>query len=375
MQQKFEEKYASLSEAQKKDPLWFNSLANSYAKEHHVRRVDFLDATGNRYFHYESEKKLSPIFEKRFDEMLPNELGTSLHHLIPSADGVHILFYMIRLLFNHEKEVIIKIAIPIENHMIKALDVYIETMVITTIMTISLVVLLIFPIVYQQFRQLQDSEIKLLQSNLGTIRALGNSIAQRDSDTHEHNYRVTYYAIELAKLYGLRSERFGSILKGSFLHDIGKIGIPDSILHKPSKLTEEEFEIMKEHVNLGLKTIKQIEWLNDAQGIVGGHHEKFDGTGYPLGIKGEEISIEARIFAVVDVFDALTSKRPYKEPYSIEKSLAIIQESSGSHFDPKVVFLFESIAFELHEKLVNMHAHELGEATMALARPYQEFLL
>jgi HD-GYP domain-containing protein (c-di-GMP phosphodiesterase class II) len=133
------------------------------------------------------------------------------------------------------------------------------------------------------------------------------------------------------------------IRRGALLHDMGKIGIPDSILHKPDKLTDEEWTIMRTHPQLAYEMLYPIEYLRPALEIPLTHHEKWDGTGYPRGLKGEEIPIVARLFAVVDVWDALTSDRPYRPAWSQEESLTYIREQSGKHFDPQVVELFFNV--------------------------------
>ncbi|WP_434620184.1 HD-GYP domain-containing protein [Azospirillum sp. B2RO_4] len=194
----------------------------------------------------------------------------------------------------------------------------------------------------------------LLDANIGMLTALGSAIAKRDSDTNAHNYRVTVLAIRLAEALGLEEAAIRQLVKGAFLHDVGKIAIPDSILLKPGKLDAEEFAVMKTHVVHGLDIVGSSDWLADAADVVGGHHEKFDGSGYPQGLKGEAIPISARIFAVADVFDALTSRRPYKEPMSYAATMDILADGAGKHFDPVVLARFTAIAGGLHERLTAM---------------------
>jgi HD-GYP domain-containing protein (c-di-GMP phosphodiesterase class II) len=160
---------------------------------------------------------------------------------------------------------------------------------------------------------------------------------------------------------GLDAPAMRALLKGAFLHDVGKLGIRDSILLKPGKLDVAEFGEMKHHVPHGLDIIERSSWLRDAAGVVGHHHEKWDGSGYGTGLRGEEIPLSARIFAVADVFDALTSRRPYKEPLSFEEAMAILEKGRGSHFDPAVLDLFSRMARELHGRL----AGEEGETPRA----------
>lgn len=213
--------------------------------------------------------------------------------------------------------------------------------------SIVMVVLFTFPIVLRQYKKILDEHEQLISSNFNTLIAFGNAVEKRDSDTDEHNYRVAYYALEIAKVLTLPKEFCQTLIKGSILHDIGKIGISDTILLKPSQLSHEEFSTMQKHVELGLEMIRDISCLKETQNIIEYHHEKFDGSGYPKGLKGKHIPLEARIFALVDVFDALTSKRPYKEPFSLEKSLQIITSEKGKHFDPSIVDAFLMISHDV----------------------------
>lgn len=194
---------------------------------------------------------------------------------------------------------------------------------------------------------------KIKQSNIDMIYAMGKAIALRDSDTGAHNYRVAWLATELAEAYGLDDDAMKALILGSYLHDIGKIAISDTILLKPGKLTDDEMVIMKTHVQEGAVMVDGIAWLSDAKTVIEAHHEKWDGGGYPNALVGEAIPISARIFAIADVFDALCSKRPYKEPFSYSKAASIIQESKGSHFDPSLVELFEGIAKRLYDTVSN----------------------
>jgi HD-GYP domain-containing protein (c-di-GMP phosphodiesterase class II) len=151
---------------------------------------------------------------------------------------------------------------------------------------------------------------------------------------------VTELSIKLAQAMDMSDEEIVHMRHGALLHDMGKIGIPDSILHKSDDLTEQEWAIMRQHPQFAFEMLNSIEYLREALEIPYFHHEKWDGTGYPQGLKGEQIPIAARIFAVADVWDALTSDRPYRPAWSREAALNYIQEQSGKHFDPQVVELF-----------------------------------
>jgi len=211
---------------------------------------------------------------------------------------------------------------------------------------------LLYPIILNLLSRVSGLTVNLLDSNLETLQVLGSAIAKRDSDTDAHNYRVTIFSVRLAEATGLDQQSIQKLIKGAFLHDVGKIGVRDNILLKPGKLDEEEFEVMKTHVKHGLDIVSRSNWLHDAIDVVGFHHEKFDGKGgYDQGLKEESIPLNARIFAIADVFDALTSKRPYKDPFPFEKSIAILEEGRGNHFDPVLVDTFISIAQPLYDLL------------------------
>jgi len=139
---------------------------------------------------------------------------------------------------------------------------------------------------------------------------------------------------------GLSEERLILIKRGALLHDIGKMGIPDTILHKPEELTDEELQIMRKHPQLAYDMLEPIAYLRDALNIPYCHHEKWDGTGYPRGLAGTQIPLEARLFAIVDVWDAITTDRPYRKGWSRQKALNYIREQSGKYFDPKLVEMF-----------------------------------
>ncbi len=190
------------------------------------------------------------------------------------------------------------------------------------------------------FHNLERANIELLQSYDATIEGWAYALDLRDKATEGHSQRVTKMTLELALQMGVMEEKLASIRRGALLHDIGKMGIPDSILLKPGKLTDEEWKIMHRHPEYAYRMLSAVEYLRPALEIPYCHHEKWDGTGYPRGLKGSEIPLAARIFAVVDIYDALTSERPYRKAWSKEKTLAYIREQSGKHFDPPVVEVF-----------------------------------
>ena len=178
-----------------------------------------------------------------------------------------------------------------------------------------------------------------------TILALGSALETRDTETQAHSLRVACYATLLASELGINdTDQMIDIERGAFLHDIGKIGVPDHILKKPESLSPGEWEVMKKHPEIGKKLIEGIAFLKGATKTVYCHHERYDGSGYPQGLRGENIPIEARIFAVVDAFDALTSERPYRNAIPIPETIERIQANSGTQFDPGVMQAFVEIA-------------------------------
>ena len=190
------------------------------------------------------------------------------------------------------------------------------------------------------FNNLQKSNLELALAYDRTLEGWSRALELRDQETQGHTKRVADIAVKLAKSIGVSDQEITHLHRGALLHDIGKIAIPDSILLKPGKLTEEEWVIMREHPIHARKLLEPIDFLGNAIDIPYFHHEKWDGTGYPLGLKGEEIPLSARIFTVVDVWDALTSKRSYRDAWDEDKTMEYIKEQSGSHFDPKIVVAF-----------------------------------
>ncbi|HZE73229.1 MAG TPA: HD domain-containing phosphohydrolase [Pyrinomonadaceae bacterium] len=198
-------------------------------------------------------------------------------------------------------------------------------------------------LVEQRTAELDRTLDSLEDAYRSTLRALTAALETRDSETHGHSERVVSYSLRLGREYGLNSAQMKSLEFGSLLHDIGKIGVPDSILRKPAKLTEEEWVQMREHPVHGQQILRGIEFLEGAARVVAQHHEKWDGSGYPLGLKAEDIDLNARIFAVADAFDAMTSDRVYRRGKSYEAASQELDDWAGRQFDPKVVEAFHRV--------------------------------
>ncbi|WP_084332466.1 HD-GYP domain-containing protein [Marinobacterium jannaschii] len=194
-----------------------------------------------------------------------------------------------------------------------------------------------------------ERTLELEHSQLAAIRMLGRAAEYKDNETGTHVIRMSYYSKILAAALGWPAREQHLIFQASPMHDIGKIGVPDAILRKPGKLDADEWDVMLEHPIIGARIIdsqfhdlKSSPLLEMARRIALSHHEKWDGSGYPKGLKGEEIPVEGRIVAIADVFDALTSKRPYKDAWSVEDAMALLEEQAGKHFDPGLIELFRN---------------------------------
>jgi len=192
----------------------------------------------------------------------------------------------------------------------------------------------------QERAKLREANTQLLSAYEATIEGWSHAMDLRDRETEGHSQRVTQLTVKMSQALGLGNDDIMHIRRGALLHDMGKIGVPDAILHKPGPLTDDEWILMRKHPQFAFDMLYPIEYLRPALEIPLSHHEKWDGTGYPRGLKGEEIPMAARIFAVVDVWDALTSDRPYRPAWSEEQALTYIREQSGKHFDPDAVDLF-----------------------------------
>lgn len=192
----------------------------------------------------------------------------------------------------------------------------------------------------QLFHNLQQSNIELLQAYDATIEGWSRALDLRDKETEGHTQRVTEMAMRLGQKLGLSDQDLKYMRWGGLLHDIDKMAVPDRILLKPEALTPEEWEIMRQHPSFSLQMLSPIQYLKPALDIPYCHHERWDGSGYPRGLKREEIPLAARIFAVADVFDGLTSDRPYRTRWTELQAKEYIRQHAGSIFDPQIVYMF-----------------------------------
>jgi response regulator RpfG family c-di-GMP phosphodiesterase len=205
--------------------------------------------------------------------------------------------------------------------------------------------------VEQRTKQLQTAMKRIEHTYDETLEALGAALDLRDTETEGHSRRVSRFCLEMAKAMGCAAEQLKQIARGSYLHDIGKIGIPDSILLKPGRLNEEETAVMQTHARVGYDLVSRIGFLAPAAEIVLTHQERYDGTGYPQGLVGDEIPLGSRIFAVADTLDAMTSDRPYRLALPLSAARAEIARESGRQFDPEVVRVFLALPEQVWEKI------------------------
>jgi putative nucleotidyltransferase with HDIG domain len=201
------------------------------------------------------------------------------------------------------------------------------------------------------FKQERARTQELRRSYMATVRALSNAVEARDAYTGKHAERVTAYGMEIARAFGLPLSEMPELEFGFLLHDVGKVAIPDAILYKPSSLTEEERALMARHPVVGAEIVSGIEFLSEAIEVVRSHHERWDGDGYPDGLAGDEIPLAARVFAVADVLDALTTDRPYRSACPLGDARQMILAESGGQFDPRAVEAFDAIEDETFERI------------------------
>jgi ribonuclease P protein subunit RPR2 len=198
----------------------------------------------------------------------------------------------------------------------------------------------------ETFKEERQRSQQLRASYMATVRALASAVEARDAYTSKHAERVAAYGLELARALGLALGDHPEIEFGFLLHDVGKVAIPDAILFKPRPLDREERLVMERHPEIGEQILREIEFLGPAKEVVRHHHERWDGHGYPDGLAGESIPIAARVFAVADALDALTTTRPYRPAVAIPRARQIIVAESGRQFDPSVIAAFESLRDE-----------------------------
>jgi putative nucleotidyltransferase with HDIG domain len=203
----------------------------------------------------------------------------------------------------------------------------------------------------ETFKEERSRREELRLSYMATVRALSNAVEARDAYTSKHAERVAAYALEIGRAQGITLSDSEEIEFGFILHDIGKVAIADAILYKPGRLTDKERALMEQHPVIGAEIVRGIEFLGAATEVVRSHHERWDGSGYPDGLAGEQIPLAARVFSVADVLDALTTERPYRPASTLQVARRTITEQGGRQFDPRVVEAFNSIPDATFERI------------------------
>ncbi len=244
------------------------------------------------------------------------------------------------------------------------------TALATVVVIILLTAMILVPVIASMNRRLIHFSGQLMQANIELLDVVGSAIALRDTTTNSHNYRVTLYAVALAEALNLPKAAIRDLIVGAFLHDVGKIGVSDVILRKPGPLDTKEQCLMQAHVHFGVELASKSRWLGNAREVIEFHHERYDGSGYIRGLKGDEIPLNARIFTIADVFDALTTERPYKKALSFEVAMEMLKLESGKHFDPVVLQRFNRLARGAYHRLNRASEQKLHEAFSRLLGTY-----
>lgn len=332
--------------------------------------VELYDQNGNKVL-----ERVNPRFEaiekglKQFTHVFPRDGSVSYARF--TFDGQVVLQALVPIKSSNGVTAgFLEGVLIIEQATLDRLYQELFTTLLIALCTVLLTTLVLYPVIISLNRNVIKFTRDLLKGNIELMEVLGSAIAKRDSDTNIHNYRVSIYAVRLAEAIHLDQAQILKLITGAFLHDVGKIGISDNILLKPGKLTDDEFAVMKTHVDLGVDILTKSNWLQSARDVVEFHHEKFNGQGYMHGLKGEAIPINARIFAIADVFDALTSKRPYKEALPFAEAMAILHRDSGSHFDPHLLLAFAGIVERLFKEISAASDEEVEKKLQNLIEHY-----
>ena len=238
---------------------------------------------------------------------------------------------------------------------------------------VLLCALLMYPALVLLNNRLINNSADLNRTNNFLLKNLGSALAKSDVGAIDHNYRVLIYGVRLAEKLKLNRTQIRSFIKGAFLHDIGMLDVDRETLMKPGPLSGKERKRMQEHVKRGVTLIKPYRWLKDIRNLIRSHHEKYDGSGYPAGLSHDKIALEARIFAIVDAFDAMTSKRPYREANDLGSVIETLELESGAHFDPVLLAPFIEMAPQLIEIVGKLDGPALERELNGVLKKYIKF--
>ena len=236
--------------------------------------------------------------------------------------------------------------------------------------SVGATVVLILPSFRRIIGDLLHRSEALVKGHIDVLGVLGGTVARREHGRATDNSRLVLYAIRIAERAGLSAEQIRVLIKGAFVHDIGTVILPEEVLLKPGPLDTTEYEAVKTHVFHGVEVLSRSRWLKDASPVVRSHHEKWDGSGYPDSLKGEEIPVGARVFALADVFDALTSERPYRGRLSFDKAMAIMLMGRGGHFDPELFDAFAAVAAGMYDEVQARSDEDIEHELLIMAFRY-----
>ncbi|MEN8190931.1 MAG: HD-GYP domain-containing protein [Thermodesulfobacteriota bacterium] len=375
----------------KEETVWFDRVTSGLDWEQEDHRIQFIEAfheltrrrnftqllitslEGEEIFYYSknsNEEKLLPVLS-----LDSSAKGGEMRYRLVRRNSHYQLHFSV---YPHTArgKAIVRGILPMEEGFARQIEGAELIAISVVLITASLIGAVTLPLVRRAYKKVEQRRYELQRSYLATTQALGRVIAKRDDETNRHNFRVAYYALKLGENLGLTRDTLRALTLGAFLHDLGKVATPDHILLKPGSLDKTEREVIENHVSHGMEIIADIEWLKQAEAVIGSHHERFDGSGYPSGLRGENIPVEARVFAVVDVFDALVSKRPYKSASSLDDALNHLATGKNAHFDPKIVETFLPIAADLYRKIANLgesHLQIILQQAAATHFPEQRF--
>lgn len=235
---------------------------------------------------------------------------------------------------------------------------------------VLLCALLMYPGLIFFHNRLIKSSSELNVANNFLLKQLGTALAKSDVGVAEHSSRALIYGIRLAERHKLSRTQIRRLVQGIFLHDLGMLELNVSLVQKQGPLDKKELSLMKDHVKNGVAQLKRYRWLRDGLEVVRSHHEKYDGSGYPAGLSHDKIPLEARIFAIVDAFDALTSQRPYRQAQDLERALTALEQDSGSHFDPVLLAPFIEMAPQLYGIVSKLEGKALEKEVRGVLKKY-----
>ncbi|MBB6673213.1 HD-GYP domain-containing protein [Cohnella nanjingensis] len=332
-----------------------------------IQEVQMYDRNGTIQFSYDRSRIHTPVadadrreFERVLasDDMLSEKQGSFLRLWIPIADASGHVVGIVEAKrdWSAQKDNILRISLTMA--LLTAAGMF------ALFFGLRQLFLRSSRIIERQTEELGDLLARIHRTYDESLQALSSALDSRDNETQGHSYRVTAYSWLLAKELGMRSDQMETLIRGALLHDVGKIGIPDAILRKEGPLDDMEWAIMRTHVSMGVHMLEHIDFLKPALEIVRCHHERWDGGGYPMGLSGEGIPLKARIFAICDSYDAMTSDRPYRSARTHEEAIAELRRCAGTQFCPTCIEAFQRLPKGTLEKVRRLSQQEMHNVSI-----------